>query len=189
MYLGNNSAAKVLAELEPTLSELHLDDNFVSLLSYSEYSNQIIDSNRDYLRNWGTRVLILILLMVMLIIQSALINYERESRRIAVFKIQGYKFLDRYIKPIGRFTLTWLIIIAAIVGIYFSPAIDSGLGQSRFMERLMMTIAQYNKFRYADPMLILGIVATFLILDVLITTLAFKLIESRRVAMTLKGET
>jgi hypothetical protein len=57
------------------------------------------------------------------------------------------------------------------------------------MDRLFDVVSEYNHFLSADPMLITGVLAVFVLLDVLITTLALKLIESRRVVTTLKGET
>jgi hypothetical protein len=176
VYLGNNSSDSVLAKLQPILSELKLDDNFVSLLSFPEYSEYAINDRIFILQTLGIRIGILILIMVLLIVQSATINYERESRRIAVFKMLGYKFLDRYIKPIFRFTATWLIIVGALVVIYFSAEIDLYLGQSRSMDRLFDVVSEYNHFLSADPMLITGVLATFVLFDVLITIGAFKLI-------------
>jgi hypothetical protein len=189
VYLGDNSGANVLAEFEPTLSELNLNDDFVSLLSFSEFSTYAINESSYFVGRWGLPTVILLSVMIMLIVQSAAINYERESRWIAVVKIRGYKFRDCYVKPILRFLFTWLIIIGAIVGIYFSPAIDIDVGSSRFMDRLVMTINQYNQFRYADLTLIFEILAIFLLLDALITVITFKFIENRRVVTTLKGET
>jgi hypothetical protein len=189
VYLGNNSSARVLATLEPTLSRLNLDDNFVSLLSFSEYSEYVMNDHNFYLENWGIRIGILFFVMMLLIVQSAAINYERESRRIAVFKIQGYKFLDRYIKPIFRFSATWLIIAGTLAVIYYSPEIDLYLGESRSMDRLFPVVSEYNQFLFADPMLIFEILAIILLLDALITVVTFRFIESRRVVTTLKGET
>jgi hypothetical protein len=189
VYLGNNSGANVLAEFEPTLSELNLDDDFVSLLSFSEFSTYALNESSFFVGRWGLPTVILLSVMIMLIVQSAVINYEREARWIAVVKIRGYRFRDCYVKPILRFLGTWLITIATIVGIYFSSVIDIDVGSSRFMDRLVMTINQYNQFRYADPTLITGVLAAFVLFDVLITIGAFKLIESRRVVTTLKGET
>jgi hypothetical protein len=189
VYLGNNSGDSVLAKLKPVLSELKLDDNFVSLLSFPEYSDYVINENSGYMRNWALRILILLFVMVLLIIQSAAINYERESRRIAVFKMHGYKFLDRYIKLIFRFLATWFIIAGALTIIYISPSIDFPIGVSRSMDRLFPVVSEYNQFLSANPMLITGVLAAFLLFDVLITIGAFKLIESRRVVTTLKGET
>jgi hypothetical protein len=189
VYLGDNSAADVLAELEPILSELKLNDNLVSLLSFREYSDYVMNQNDYYLNNWGPRTFILFLVFVMLIIQSAIINYERESRRIAIVKMQGYKFWDCYAKPILRFALTWLVIAAAIVGIYFSPGIHLSLSISRFVDRFAPVAAQYNQLRYDDPTVILGVLAAFILFEALITAVTFKFIESKRVVTTLKGET
>jgi hypothetical protein len=189
IYLGDDSGDSVLAKLQPVLSELKLYDNFVSLLSFPEYSEYLINDNISHIENWGIRTGILILVLVLLIVQSAAINYERESRWIAIAKMQGYKFWDRYTKPISYFAMTWFMIAGALIVIYFTPGIDFDVGSSRFRERLLPVVSQYNRFLSADPMLILGIVATFVLLDVLITTLALKLIESKRVVTTLKGET
>jgi hypothetical protein len=125
--------------------------------------------------------------MVMLIIQSAIINYERAARRIAVVKIMGYKFWDRYMKSIFHFVFTWLIIGSALVWVYFPPKIE--LDFSRFSNRLRSFIDEYNRFGYIDLMLIFAIVGIFVLLDMVITALSFKLIESKRVVTTLKGET
>jgi hypothetical protein len=189
VYLGNNSSASVFAELEPTLSELKLDDNFVSLMSFSEFSAYRINESSYLARMWVLPTVILFSLMIILIIQSAAINYERESRRIAVFKMHGYKFWDRYTKPIAYFALTWFIIIGTLVVAYFSPEIELDFGNSRFIGRMSSVVHQYSQFRLANPLLILVVVATFVLLDIIITTLAFKLIESKRVVTTLKGET
>jgi hypothetical protein len=127
--------------------------------------------------------------MVMLIIQSAVINYERESRRIAVIKIQGYKFRDRYNKPILRFGLTWLLIGCALFAIHLSPEINLDSETSRFIARFGTLVSEHYQFRFTDPMLITGALSVFLLLDALITVVTFKFIENRRVVTTLKGET
>ncbi len=115
--LEDGDTAKTLTSIEPLLKSLRLDDNFPSLVTLDGWVSQQVAAIQGTLQFIATLSLALLGTLLLLSAQSVSIMFERYSRRIAVRRLFGQRFLDTYREVFVLFALVWALQLAAALAV------------------------------------------------------------------------
>ncbi|MDR2957248.1 MAG: DUF1430 domain-containing protein [Coriobacteriales bacterium] len=167
--LINGDTKKTMEELGGLLRDLHLDDNLLHLVTLNDYALSELQLLHQGIQSSAVKILIISLIFVVLVLQSATILFEESVRRVIIRKLLGYPFFTRHSSYFIYSIMTWFILCAVALNLMSLPI-------------LLIDLPIANT---TDALIVVGIVFT---IEIMVSALALRFIESRRMPSVIKGE-
>jgi bacteriocin-associated integral membrane protein len=173
MHLVEGDTVRTLDDLAPTLRLLKLDDNLRNLVTMDEYVSQQIARLDEGLRSILIAGVAILVGLLVLTVQSALILFERYSRRITIRRLFGAGFMRTYREPLAILGAIWSVqVIGALVA--------NRLGLNPFSTSTSASVA--------DDRIVLAIAVAVVLAEWLFSSTVLTFVEKRGLVRVLKQE-
>ena len=171
--LGGSAATAVLADLEPVLRSLTLDDNLRHLVTIDDYAALEVARIESTMGTIAVSCGVLLVGLIYLGATSIAVLFERYARRVVVRRLHGIGFVRRYREAVLVFGVIW-------TGQLLGALALNRLGTNAF--------AAGGAHRVADDAVVAAVAVAVAVIEGAMSAVVITSIERRGIARLLKEE-